>query len=207
MMTSWGYTLTDVETLPDLLSADEFNNFTANKYNGDVRIRSEISAACAAIRNYCGWHISPSESCNFSEHLLYGDGRVKYVGRDLLIQLPATFVSSIVSVKIDGVERDDFECDGGNGHLYVFDVGKLSRKTKVEVDYVAGITGADINAIKELIAHRVTHALAVPAGITSEAAGGVSVTYNANWANNVRATALPDDNKEVLAPYRVKGVF
>lgn len=207
MMTSWGYTLTDVETLPDLLSADEFNNFTANKYNGDVRISSEISAACAAIRNYCGWHISPSVSCNFSEHLLYGDGRVKYVGRDLLIQLPATFVSSIVSVKIDGVERDDFECDGGNGHLYVFDVGKLSRKTKVEVDYVAGITGADINAIKELIAHRVTHALAVPAGITSEAAGGVSVTYNANWANNVRATALPDDNKEVLAPYRVKGVF
>ena len=45
------------------------------------------------------------------------------------------------------------------------------------------------------------------AGITSEAAGGVSITYNANWINSARATALPDDNKEVLAPYRLQGVF
>ena len=49
--------------------------------------------------------------------------------------------------------------------------------------------------------------MAVPAGVTSEASGGVSVTYNATWINNSRATALPDDNKEVLAPYRLQGVF
>ena len=64
-----------------------------------------------------------------------------------------------------------------------------------------------MDAIKELIAHRVTHALASSAGVQSETAGGVSVTYSANWINSSRATALADDNKEVLAPYRVRGVF
>ena len=61
--------------------------------------------------------------------------------------------------------------------------------------------------IKELIAHRVTHAMASTSGVQSETAGGVSVTYNAAWTNNSRATALADDNKEVLAPYKVRGVF
>jgi hypothetical protein len=64
-----------------------------------------------------------------------------------------------------------------------------------------------MNGIKELIAHRATHAAASSNGITSEAAGGVSVTYNAGWVNSARATALPSDNKEVLAPYRLQGVF
>jgi hypothetical protein len=61
--------------------------------------------------------------------------------------------------------------------------------------------------VQELIAHRVTHALASSAGVQSETAGGVSITYNATWTNSARATALADDNKEVLAPYRLRGVF
>ena len=208
MITNWGYTLPDVDTLPDLLTAAEFESFTAGKYSSDSRIASEISAACAAIRNFCGWHISPSTSCSLTEHLLYGNGRVKIVGRDLMIQLPAKAVTEIESVTVGDTECEEYTCDT-NGILHVFDVdlNALSRKTEVVVEYAAGFSDSDLLAVKELIAHRVTHALAVPAGITSEAAGGVSVTYNANWANNVRATALPDDNKEVLMPYRVQGVF
>ena len=37
--------------------------------------------------------------------------------------------------------------------------------------------------------------------------GGVSIPYNAAWVNSARASALPDDDKEVLAPYRIQGVF
>jgi hypothetical protein len=72
---------------------------------------------------------------------------------------------------------------------------------------INGYVSLSMDGIQELIAHRVTHALASSNGITSEAAGGVSVTYNANWINSARATALPDDNKEVLAPFVVRGVF
>jgi hypothetical protein len=123
-----------------------------------------------------------------------------------MIQLPAKFVTAIESVIIDDVNYTDFAFDSG-GIVHVFDIPEMSRKSIVEVEYTAGITDNLMESIKELVSHRVTHALASSNGVTSEAAGGVSVTYNANWINSARATALPDDNKEVLAPYKIQGVF
>lgn len=208
ILTNWGYTLTELNELPEMLSENEFAVFTANKYAGDIRTPAEIRAACSAIRNYVGWHLYPSAACRMEETILNENGRVKRSGYDLMIQLPAKFVTAVSSVLIGEDEIDDFSFDQ-NGILHVFDVNYscISRKTKITVEYTAGITDQMLDAIQELIAHRVTHALAVPPGVTSEAAGGVSITYNANWANNVRATALPDDNKEVLSVYRVQGVF
>jgi hypothetical protein len=63
-----------------------------------------------------------------------------------------------------------------------------------------------MNGIKDLIAHRVAHALAAPAGVQSESAGGVSVTYTTNWVN-ASLTALAETDKEMLAPYKLRGVF
>ena len=86
-------------------------------------------------------------------------------------------------------------------------MGRTDRKTRLAVAYTAGLPDGLMDGIQELISHRVTHALASSAGVQSESAGGVSITYSANWINSARSTALPDDNKEVLAPYRVRGVF
>ena len=205
--TNWGYILTgELTSLPDLITVEEYNTFTAGKYSGDPRIESNIKAASQAIRNYCGWHIYPSAECSMSERLLYGDGRMKRIGSDIMIQLPAKFVTAINSISIDEVACTDFVFDS-NGIAHVFDAPKMSRKSVVTVEYTAGIYDALMNSVKELTAHRVTHALASSDGITSEAAGGVSVTYNANWVNSARASALPNDNKEVLASYKIQGVF
>lgn len=206
MLTNWGYTLTDIDTLPDMLDEDEYNIYSANRFAGDMRILENIKAACSAIRNYCGWHIYPSAACKFET--VMGDKRISRVGPDLLIQLPAAFVSSVESVKINDTDYDHIHC-GTNGVLHVYDVPfyEERRYTPIEVIYTAGLTAGMLDGIKELISHRVTHAESSSNGITSEAAGGISVTYNANWINSARATALPDDNKEVLAPYRVQGVF
>ena len=57
VLTSWGYTLTGIDNLPDMLTAEEFNKFTARKYMTDGRVESNIKAAGMAIRNYCGWHV------------------------------------------------------------------------------------------------------------------------------------------------------
>lgn len=207
LATNWGYTLTgELTVLPNLITVEEYNTYTAGKYNEDIRIESNIKAASQAIRNYCGWHVYPSAKCSMSERLLYGNGRAKRVGNDLMIQLPAKFVTAIESVIIDDVNYTDFAFDSG-GIVHVFDIPEMSRKSIVEVEYTAGITDNLMESIKELVSHRVTHALASSNGVTSEAAGGVSVTYNANWINSARATALPDDNKEVLAPYKIQGVF
>lgn len=208
LLTTWGYTITDADELTDMMSEEEFNQLTANKYAGDVRITPNLAAACMGIRNYCGWHVYPAQECSFTERLLSGNGWIKRVGTDILIQLPAAYVTDVSSVKIDGESSDDFTFEA-NGLVRVFDVYQhaVTRKTIITVAYTAGVSGALMGGLKELVAHRITHALASSNGVNSESAGGVSVTYNANWVNSARATALPDDNKEVLAPYKVRGVF
>lgn len=207
LLTTWGYTITDAETLAPMLTPEEFNTITANKYAGDGRIVPNIAAACAAIRNYCGWHIYPAQACTFSERLLTANGRIKHSGPDIVIQLPAAYVSALHSVEIDGEPWPAYALET-NGILRLFDcAAKVNRKTEITVTYTAGIPDSLMDAIKELTAHRVTHALASSAGVQAESAGGVSVTYSANWINSARSTALADDNKEVLAAYRLQGVF
>lgn len=206
LLTTWGYTMTEADTLEDLLTKEAFDVYTGGKYASQSdRILAEIKAASTAVRNYVGWHLYPSEPCRMETTMQ--DRRVTVVGRDLLIQLPARYVTAVSAVTV-GSTSCQYSVDP-NGILRVYDVdlGGVKRFTPVVVTYTAGLTEALLDPIQELVAHRVTHTLAVPSGITSEASGGVSVTYNANWINSARATALPGDNKEVLAPYRVQGVF
>ena len=208
LLTMWGYTITDADALPTMLSEVEFNTLTANKYAGDTRIPGNLSAASEAIREYCGWHIYPAQACSFSERLLYGNGRIKRAGADFLVQLPAAYVTAVTAVTIGGNAWTDFAIEP-NGLLRLFDVHDhtITRKTEIAVTYTAGVPNGMMAAVKELLAHRVTHALASSAGIQSETAGGVSVTYSANWINSARSTALADDNKEVLSPFKLREVF
>lgn len=217
-LSPWGYTY-DAETLPDFINTTEFSNYTNGKFGTtDTRISANITSASASIRNYCGWHISPSLTCG----MLYNvhDLRDAFVGPDLLIQLPATFVSAVTKIVLCAkwdTEEDDwkgevitdpdrFDLDP-SGLLKVYDVGFLDRKAKIFVKYEAGLPSTNIAVIKELTANKVTHAVTNAYGVTSEAAGGVSVTYNASWSGRSGSTALADDSREVLDAYRVKGVY
>lgn len=202
--TTWGYTLIDVDTLPEMLTEDEFNTDTANKYQGDVRIAPEIKAAESAIRNYVGWHLSGELECLFEVRAR--SKNISTVFRDTMIQLPARYVSEVKNVLIDGVEAEDYEIQT-NGILTVFNLTPEQRYSKISVSYVAGLPDSMMEAVKDIVMHRVTHALANSYGIQSESSGGVSITYSAAWANTAHATALAADNKEVLEPYRLQGVF
>ena len=213
MKTNWGYTLTTATSLTDFLTVQEFNTFTANKFTGDVRIESNIRSATRSIQNYCGWHIYPNLECEMIYRVL--DLRDCFVGSDLLIQLPATFVTEISSILLNPIFEDnvwsgtvltDFDLSE-SGLLRIYDVGSIDRKARIRIVYKAGLDSANMDVLKELTAHRVTHAVTSSYGVMSESAGGVSVAYNSAWAGNTRSTALPDDNKEVLNAYRCKGVF
>lgn len=213
-MSPWGYVI-DADKLPDFISETEFNLFTGGRFTNDLRISANIPSATSAIRNYCGWHISPNLDCGVMFNVR--DLRDAFVGSDLLVQLPATMVSEVKKILINAtIDKDTGDYAGDevtdydlnpNGLLRLYDVGCLDRKSKLFVHYKAGLSSSDIDVIKELTAHRVTHAVSSSYGVMSEAVGGNSVTYNASWAGNTRSTALPDDNKEVLATYKVKGVF
>lgn len=211
--TTWGYKLTQAQSLSDFLTVTEFNSFTANKFTGDVRIEPNIHSATLSIQNYCGWHIYPNLECEMIYRVF--DLRDCFIGRDLLIQLPATFVTGISSILLNPVyENDewsgealtDYDIDK-SGLLRIYDVGFIDRKARIRIVYNAGLDSTQMYVLKELTAHCVTHAVSSSYGVMSEAAGGVSVTYNASWAGNTRSSALPDDNKEVLNVYRCKGVF
>lgn len=211
--TTWGYKLTTAESLSDFLTTTEFNSFTANKFTGDVRIEPNIHSATRSIQNYCGWHIYPNLECEMVYRVF--DLRDCFVGSDLLIQLPATFVTGIKSVLLNAVfadnewhgdESNDFDISE-SGLLRIYNADVADRKSRIRIVYMAGLDSTQIDVLKELTAHRVTHAVSSSYGVNSESAGGVSVSYNASWAGNTRSTSLPDDNKEVLNPYKVTGVF
>lgn len=206
LLTNWGYQLPDIDVLPGIIDIDAFNEFTAGKYGTDKRAIPNIAAASAAIRNYCGWHVFPSLKCRL-ETTFY-DKRVTATYGGVMVQLPATYVTAVDSVTINGTDYETFVIEP-DGILRVYGVcwQEVKPWTPVIVDYKAGISDGMAAGLMELVAHRVTHALASTYGVQSEAAGGVSVTYNATWTNNSRATALADDNKEVLSPYRLRGVF
>ena len=206
LLTAWGYALTELNDLPPILSDSEYDEYTAHKYGTDERVNPNLSAAEMAIRNACGWHVCPSLACKMSTHLM--DKRVTRAGRMIMVQLPATFVSEITSVKIGATTYTTYVLET-NGILRIYDVDwcGILPYTTIEVEYTAGIPDNMAAALKELIAHRVTHALASSNGVQSETAGGVSITYSANWINNSRSTALADDNMAVLSPYILKGVF
>ena len=208
LLTNWGYTITDADALADLLTAEEFNTMTASKFAGDVRISGAIKAACMGLRNYCGWHVSPSQACSFSERLLYGNGRIKRVGADFLIQLPAAYVTGVTSVTIGGEAWTDFSFEP-NGLLRLFDVydHAITRKTEIVVVYAAGLSSALLDSIKEIIAGRATRALVDTNGVASESAGGVSISYSANWSNGGGAGALQSTDVETLEPYKLREVF
>lgn len=213
-LSPWGYII-DSENLPAFISVDDFHLFTNGKFAGDTRIVSTLPSASEAIRNFCGWHIAPSLTCGMVYNVL--DLRDAFVGRDLLIQLPATYVTGIQKIVLNAVlnpstglyegdETDDYEIGMGDGLLRIYDVENLNRKSRIFIKYTAGFTDTP-SAIKELTADRVSHAVTNPYGVNSEAAGGVSVSYSGTWAGSANSSSLPSDSREILEAYRLKGVF
>lgn len=205
LKTAWGYTITDSDTLADVISVEEFNTLTGNKYAGDIRIEPNIKAASAKIRSFCGWHLYPSAVCELVT--TFFDKRITRMPYGFSIQLPSSFVSAVTSVKIGGATQDDYALES-NGFLRVFcPCAYIEPFTELEVTYQAGLSDALVDGIKQIAAHRTTIALASSNGVQSESTGGVSVTYAASWTNTSGAAALSDSEKELLIPNRIIGAI
>jgi len=201
LLTSWGYELVDASALPVLITDTEFNTMTGGRFTGDTRITSAISAASLALQNYCGWHLSGSLKCKIQWNIK-NRGIVRS-GSDLIVQLPARLVSSVESVTIDDIETTDYMINP-SGNLTIYDACVGNRKTMIEVVYNAGVVSPA--GVQELVAQMASLELSKSYGITSEAAGGVSITYNSSWTNGSFDRVL-ENNAGILAGYKLKGVF
>jgi hypothetical protein len=206
IQTSWGYTLLDADDMPEILTQEEFNSMTANKYALDSRVLSAIKSVTASIRNYCGWHIAGPQKCELVLNVQNLHITRKY--SDMIIQLPYRFVSDVEKVIFNATKEDDEwvgdECEFDftyNGRLTVYDAEVCSRKSKIVIIATVGLN--DTDAIKGLIANKVGHMLSGTFGVQSESAGGLSISYSTSFVNGAKPNSLMTDDKELLNSYKI----
>lgn len=196
LLTNWGYTIENTDTLPDLMTVAEFNTLTGNKFASDARVSSLLASAQITVRNFCGWHLYPSLPCKFE---------ADSIDVSRCIQLPSRFVSGVESVKVKEEPVLDYHVKT-NGLVFL-DGSVLGRSwNDVEVKFTSGLGAAQIGALKEILAGRIANALTNSYGVQSESAGGVSITYSLNWASHASAASITDPLIAALMPYKVQEV-
>ena len=189
MRTPWGY---DVDDLEPVISDLEFHNRTGDAFLNNPRVESALYAASQAIRNYCGWHVSPSAACT-----AYPDGGGK------VIKLPAGYVLSIDSVTEDGEELTEGQYEWRRDGLLRRTCFRRwsNRWGGIKVEYKAGYDLEMVPDLAEAACAIAVGVVSVAPGITSESADGVSISYSQS-ASSV-AAGLTYQQKAALAAYKV----
>lgn len=179
LLTSFGYYV-DAEALPPIIDADDLDTLAPGHGLSEEAAELMCEAVSEAIRSYCGWHVAPVLDCEI-EATACGN----------LVALPATQLLSVYSVESDGADVSNFEWLH-NG--LVRSCGLSQKWRGVKVAYEAG---HDSKALKLIAANMVKGELRANPGISSETAGGVSVSYSAS------SFAFSRRDETVLKPYRV----
>lgn len=189
MITPWGY---EVVSLDPIVSEADFNAMTGYKYANNPRLEAALAAASQAIRNECGWHISPSVSCTAYPE---GGGAV--------MRLPAGHVSSVTSITENGKQLDPAAYEWRRDGLVrrVFPDKWTDKWSGLTVVYTAGYAASAAPDLMEAVRSITEGVLAVSAGVTSESADGVTISYSIN-ASSI-AAGLTASQKANLAPYKV----
>lgn len=190
MRSAWGYDVS--ASLAPIVTAETFNTLTGNKYSTNPRVASALQAASQAIRNECGWHITPSAECTAHPD-----------GGGVVLHLPAAYVSAITSVTEDDVQlaSTDYEWRDDGMLRRAYPYRWSDRWNGIEVVYTAGYEAEAVPDLVEAVCSIASGVLSVAPGVMSESADGVSISYSANAASI--AAALTSQQKSALAPYKV----
>ena len=183
--TPWGYT---VPYLPSMISLEDFRIICPGLSSEDSQVQAVLDAVSAAIRDWCGWHVSPSCECVFTGN---GEGR--------LLVLPAMGVTDVSSLVVGGAAVTDYEWTAA---------GMVRLKSgvfpdvwrSVECVYTAGF---DTAAIGQVVAQIASNALVAAPGVANERAGNVSITYNQTGAGITGGVSLLPRDYAILAPYKL----
>lgn len=161
----------------------------ANWQSGDQNTFLEM--ACAEVRRFCGWHVSPSVPVT--------DKRC-WFGSEGLIMLPSTFVTSVDSVTVDG-EVLVADCD------YWWDEPKPWLRRRLNfwprdrfavIDFTHGFTDAPLD-VKAVVAEVLATSMELPASNASE----VETMQYKFKLNPAIGVSLSEDQKYRLRPYKI----
>ena len=189
MRTAWGYDVNG--TLAPILSVADFAAMTGMQASD--RIESALNAASQAIRNYCGWHITPSVKCTANPS-----------GGEVVAKLPAGYVSSIESVTENGtaLAATNYQWRKDGLLKHVLPCRWCDAWDGIEVVYNAGYEADAVPDLIEAVCAIASGVLAVAPGVSSESADGVSISYSASAASV--AAALTSQQKNALEPYKLR---
>lgn len=189
MRTPWGY---DVDSLGPIIDEGEFHERTGNAYSNNPRAGAALLAASQAIRNFCGWHVCPSLTCTANPE---GGGAV--------MRLPAGYVSEIMSITEDGTELASTDYEWRRDGLVKRACRRkwTERWSGIEAVYKAGYEPDAVPDLSEAVCAIAAGVLNVAAGVASESADGVSISYSQS-ASSI-AAGLTYQQKEALGAYKV----
>lgn len=184
--TDYGYSVEGI--LPSLISAEDFMLLCPGMSATYDQMQAVLDAVSSAVRDYCGWHVSPSMKCDYIGHGI-GD----------LLMLPGMNVTDVESLSISGEQTAQFEWTGAG--MVRLTSGRFPDSWRsAECVYTAGYSSA---VIAHIVAQIASNALVAAPGVSSERAGNVSITYNQTGAGITGGISLLDRDRELLARYRL----
>lgn len=158
--TNWKYS-TETELEP-LISEADYTKIT--KKTCDEQAKMLISVVSDVIRDYCGWHVSPSVKCY-----------ANCIPEKNIIHLPSLEVLSINKVtknnEIIPAEQYEWKYNGS----IKFNVELVKDWAGYDVEFVSGFEKA--RALTSAVAFAVAGAVTSPMGVKEEHAGNVGITY------------------------------
>lgn len=202
-------------SLPPLADADRFASTQPPGSIPPGNIDDLLADASAAIRRYCGWHISPVIA---EDVVLDGSGSTSQ-------RLPSLRVVEIVAVTNAGQELDvsklEWSTDGfmrlgmpgrhygyggGSAYGYGYGGGWTSHLRGVEVSYRHGFDPADVGQLAALTCTLVARSIASPRGyLTGESVGSVSLSYGGTADDRPSSMSLLGYEQQLLDNYRLPG--
>lgn len=184
VQTPWGYT---VEELPPMVTVEQFRAYYPDYSATDEQLATALNATSAAIRDFCGWHVAPSLECVFTGT---GEGR--------MLVLPAMGVTEVSELLVSGQPETAYEWKA-SGLVRVWGCFPDLWRS-VTCRYTAGFDGASVAQVVSQIA---SNALVGAVGVSSESAGGVSISYNRTADGVSGGVSLLPRDKELLQSYKL----
>lgn len=198
--TAWGYSVaTEDGKLPPIITPEQLEESTGGRFGADTPgVGTVLDGVSAVIRDACGWHVSPVLDV---EERTGGPGKV--------IALRTLMMPEDPEVAELGEEL-------GPGQFEWDQRGLIKRACfrcwpegwgSVVARYRSGIPPEMAPALVAVAAQVASNALAAPAGVQSEQAGNVSISYNQTASGVSGGVRLLDSDLAMLRVYMLGEVL
>lgn len=192
-MNEWGYYT--VGDCPTIITPEQFRALTGGKLSSKPEtVKAMLEAVSSAARGYCGWHISPELECVYQGE---ADGGI--------VRLPAMAVTDVLRVEVNGREVDPSTYEWTKVGLVKLHCNCCAERwNSTRVYFTAGVDAA--GGLAAVVAQIASNALVAPAGIASEHAGQVGLTYNQTSSGVSGGVSLLSRDMALLSPWRLREV-